>query len=723
MPPFRLFPWVMMLCACSAAAYAAATQARAALALDASAQAEADQADLASADRAIDRIYSLAGGDEIAAANRFADLAVSRFPDSAALWEAVGYVRKGASNYAGALDAYQRAAELAPSDSNAIKGQALMLRKLGAVAPAAALVAQHPELGNDADLRGILAEQAALELRSAEGVQDRAEQRQRLQQVAARLDELIGLGGGEIEAARRGEAPPFDRIQADVLLRQDAEAAARYERLRTAGVEVPAYARHQAAVAYARLRQPARAIPILRDLVRQRPDDIDSQLELFYALVDADELTAAREQIDQVDAHLTEASDRGDLVRVRVASAMVRAYDEHPDQALAQLDRLLEQAPFSPEARSARATVCYWRGWTRRARDEADAVLAVAPHSTDAYALRIQTDMALDDWASARAALRSDSSDNDLTDRDRAELGQRLIWHDRPQVTIESGYGTGSQTNAATYQDWTVDSHVYTSPIEDRYRFFGHLRYVHTDLSPSALERTWGGAGVEATGRALAGSLELAGVQGEPGPAAVLRGAWRAADGARLGAQAATSDPDTPARASVNGIRERTVSLTSGYDWNESTGIGADVGLGRFTDTNRQLNALLRFSQRLTASSRFKLTWNAYAGYTHDTLAASRAPYFDPPRATSEEGELRGEWLGRRDSAAHTSLWHVVTVSAGSYQQAGFGAHPTWAARYEPRWSLSDHSELGLSIGRSEHPYDGRQESRTSVSASYEGRF
>ena len=74
-------------------------------------------------------------------------------------------------------------------------------------------------------------------------------------------------------------------------------------------------------------------------------------------------------------------------------------------------------------------------------------------------------------------------------------------------------------------------------------------------------------------------------------------------------------------------------------------------------------------------------------------------------------------------NAAQRSLWHVVTLSVGSYQQGGFGAHPTWAAHYEQRWSLSDHSELNAGIARSEHPYDGNPESRTSVTVNYEGRF
>ena len=702
---------------------AAGQQAAAPVASPGEAISDEDAAQLACADCATARIYALAERDELEVANRVADAAVARFPESPDLWKAAAYVRRGAANYAGALEAYRRATDLQPADADALKGQALMLDRLGAVAPAAALIAAHPELGQDPDLRHILTEQAALELRYAEGVETGSERQRRLTQAAAKLDALIESGGGEIETARRGEAAPFDRIQADVLLQQERDAVDRYERLTAAGIEVPAYARYQAAVAYARLRQPARAIPMLRRLVQERPDDIDSQLELFYALVDADDLAAAREQIDRLNERLAPPLDSSDLVRVRIACAMVRAYDEQPAQALPQFDRLLEQAPFSPDARTARATVWFWRGWPRRAHDEADAVLTVAPRNSDARALRIQTDMALDDWGSARAALAAEEADQQLRERDLRELRQRLRWHDRPEIAIEAGYGTGSQTNVATYRDWVVDTRAYSAPIEDRYRLFAHLRQTHTDISPSALVRTWGGAGLEASSRSLSGSLELAGVGGEPGPAAVLRTVWQPADGARLAAQAATSDPDTPARASGAGVREHTLQFSGGYDWNESTGIGADLGYGQFTDTNRQLSALLRLSQRLAASSRFKLTWNTYVGATHDSLPASRAPYFDPAHATSEDTELRAEWLGRRDPLMHRTLWHVVTVSAGNYQQSGFGGRPTLGARYEQRWTLSDHSGLNAGIGASVHPYDGHQESRASVSIGYEGRF
>jgi len=165
------------------------------------------------------------------------------------------------------------------------------------------------------------------------------------------------------------------------------------------------------------------------------------------------------------------------------------------------------------------------------------------------------------------------------------------------------------------------------------------------------------------------------------------------------------------------------VVLSAGYDFTESTAIGAEAGLGRFSDGNRQISADLRVSQRLAASDRGKLVWNNSVGMVSDSLDARLAPYFDPARAYSQETELRGEWLGWRDSAMRQSRWHVVTVSLGRFQQNGYGTRPMAALRYEQRWSLSDHSEFGFGIGHSIHPYDGQSESRTSIFLNYEGRF
>jgi len=256
---------------------------------------------------------------------------------------------------------------------------------------------------------------------------------------------------------------------------------------------------------------------------------------------------------------------------------MARAYDEHPAAAVERLDHVLELAPFNPDARIARATVYFWRGWTRYARDEADAVLAVAPGNADAHALHIQTDIALDDWRAARAQWLHDHSEQVLSERDSLALQRRLSWHDRPEISIQSG--TERQPGFARNQPGMVDRRPRVLGSDPgSYRCFAHLRQAHTDLIASTLVRTWGGAGVEATGRAMAASLELAGVSGEPGAAALVRAAWQPADGARLSLQAASSDPDTPARASAHDIRERTVLLSNGYDWNESTGVGLDFG-------------------------------------------------------------------------------------------------------------------------------------------------
>jgi biofilm PGA synthesis protein PgaA len=680
-------------------------------------------ADPATAGQAVDRIYRLAQDDALGAANRIADAALRRFADSAPLWEAAGYVRRGAGDYAGALAAYQQAARLAPFSADAWRGQALMLRRLGALAPAVEVIRAHPELRADAELRAILAEQAALQMRYADSLEDRRERAARLQAVLDELDRLVEDAGGLLPAAAGGESAAFDRLQANVLLHREKEVIAQYEAMVAAAVRIPAYARVQAAIACARVGRTDGAIDILQPLVQEQPDDLDAQFELFYALVDRDRLESARALIDSLAGRLRAGADRDADLRARIAQAMARAYDEHPAQAVERLDRILDEAPFNADARAARAEVYLWRGWPRRARAEDRAVLAVAPRNRDARALQLQTDMELNDWPGARAHLAADTDEQALSERDEQQLASRLRWHQRPQFLLSSGYGTGSQSAVAANREWQLDAQGFGAVIHDRYRLFAHFHEVYTDVSPVSLWRTWGGLGAEAVWPGLSASCEMAAVSGEPVPAAVVHGSWQPADGARLALNLASSDPDTPARASANGIRLRTASLNAGYELNESTGIGADFGLGRFSDGNRQWSAALRLSQRLAASDRGRLVWNNMADVVADSLDARQAPYFDPSHATSQQTELRGEWLGWRDSALRRSQWHIVTLSLGRFQQSGYPTRPMAAVRYEQRWALSDHSGLGFELGHNRHPYDGHSEARTSVGLRYEGRF
>jgi len=685
--------------------------------------AQADEPEPRTAEEAQDRLYRLAGCDDPQAAVAFAERAVRRFADSSTLWEAAGYALRGAAEYARALDAYQNASRLDPGNIQARRGQILMLQRLGALEPAVALIKDHPELPRDAELRGVAAQQAAQQLRFAEFVDDSVQRNERLLRILAQLDDLVHDGGGELAAARAGESAPFDRLQAYVMLHRDVEATRHAETLVAAGIELPAYARRQAALAYVRQGQAERAIALLDRLAADEPDDIDLQLERVYALIDADRLAQARQRLDRLRDQIRSNGDAADALRVRIADAMVRAYGEQPAEAQSRLDEILEDAPFHADARASRGTVYLWRGWPRRARDEAQAVLAVAPRNRDASGLQVQADIALDDWVQARAHLDSALAHDALSERDARQLERRLAWYQRPQVIVESGYGSGSEASIAVNREWKIDTHAYASPIDTAWRLYAHLRDSRTDVSPVALTRTWSALGLNGIWSGFGGSLEVAHISGESSPGVRLESAWQPADGARLGLQLASSDPDTPARASAGHIRLRSAQLAGGYDCNESTGIGLDLGLGRFTDGNRQVNVTARYSQRLYASDRAKLTWNSYVGITRDSLAAALAPYFDPAHAVSQDTELRGEWLGQRDARQQRSRWHILTISIGRYVQEGYAAHPSAALRYEQRWTLSDHGELGFGVVRSHHPYDGSQEWRTAVSLNYEGRF
>jgi biofilm PGA synthesis protein PgaA len=724
LPATVLTSWLVLATAGAAPAGAQAGQADAA-----STAAESPATDpesgfaLSSPRLATDHLYKLAETGDAARATEFAQTALSRFPDDPPLLEAAAYVRRGSGDYSGALQAYQRAAQLDPTSANAWKGQVLVLRRLGALGPAAELLASHPELNAAEELRQIRSEQAAQDLRYADGVEDRKERASRLAAVLATLDSLITDAGGLLPAAHRGDSAVFDRLQALVLMHRESEAAQQFELMKVGGLDVPAYAQLQAAEAYVRLGQLDRAIGMLEPLAQQHPDDTDIQFELFYALVDRDRLAQARQLIDRLVARLQTGSDRDAELRGLIAQAMVDAYDEQPAKAVARLDRILASAPLSADARAARATVYQWRGWPRRADSEAAAVLATSPRNRDARALRVQAAMDLGDWPGARAQFSDAVADGALTERDEQLLGSRLQWQRRPEIRLSSTFGTGTQSAVATNREWQIDAQAFSAVWRDRYRFFAHLKQSVTDLNPSAYVRTWGGAGIEGTWKEATGSLELAGVSGQAAPAAVGRAAWLPADGARIALTLASSDPDTPARAGAADIRFRSSSLDLDYDFTESTAIAAQAQAGRFSDGNTQLGSSLRLSQRLAASVRSKLVCDASVSVVHDSLPASRAPYFDPAHALAFDTGLRGEWLGGRDSPRQRSWWHLVTLSVGTYEQQGFGTRPTASASYGQRWTLSNHSELHFEAGHGVHPYDGRSESRTFVSISYEGRL
>ena len=57
----------------------------------------------------------------------------------------------------------------------------------------------------------------------------------------------------------------------------------------------------------------------------------------------------------------------------------------------------------------------------------------------------------------------------------------------------------------------------------------------------------------------------------------------------------------------------------------------------------------------------------------------------------------------------------VLDVSAGRYQQAGFGSGPLWTMRYEHDWVFGPALQLSYGVGLSSHNYDGQKERRRQI--------
>lgn len=159
----------------------------------------------------------------------------------------------------------------------------------------------------------------------------------RLIEAARRGDVLPALERFEAEIARES-TPPARLLQDAIVLNVWAERHARAlelaERLRAAP---PAYVSSAIALALRRTRQFDRAIALYRELLAKTPADTSLRAELVHALVDADRLTEAEQEIDQ---HVSDLSRVRQATRARallIAAARVRQARGQHSEALSLL--------------------------------------------------------------------------------------------------------------------------------------------------------------------------------------------------------------------------------------------------------------------------------------------------------------------------------------------------------------------------------------------------
>lgn len=653
-----------------------------------------------------------------------------KFPARDDVLEAYADVATARRDYFSALVTYQAALAANPTDRKALRGKLLTLAYLSAPQLAIEIAERHPGLITSDEGLTLGADRTARLIRWGEIAADTGRGTERF----AALDRA--LVDSEV-AATRAMTPGteltgierrlvYDRVCALRARYRMRDAIALYEAMAERPPAAPAYAKSAAASAYLYLEQPDVARDLYQQAVASDPSNLEAQLGLFYALAESEDHDAAMLQVEKVVAMTPQWIDAWSratvhenpaYARALAARAMAPLFANRPDEAEQRLHALSGRAPFNMEIRTDYASAMRARGWPRMAEQELRWVLAVDPANSGTLGERAGALLEMNDFRNTESALTLAQS---VSAEDGRVMRAGRLWqvHNLRELIVEADYGHSNNSPTGN-QDHTVDTWLYSPPLDYNYRVFGHLHNARAKFESETARRDRAGIGVEYRSPIVTASGELShdANDGDTGVAASL--AFTPDDYWTFGVLADTRSPEAPIQAQASAIHAWRGSGEIAWQENESRHAAASYDQLGFSDGNRREIVQGRWTERVVSGPTYQLETSAMLYASRNTLAT--APYFNPSRDFSPAVEFANEWLQwRRYTRAFR---HRLVATVGNYWQQGFGTGALHELRYEQEWTADDRLTVRYGIGHSVHPYDGERSTRDYGYLSLNWRF
>jgi len=599
-----------------------------------------------------------------------------------------------------------------PDNPEARKAAWVAAMRLGLFAQAAALGAPISQ----SDRRAMEGDIIALDIRY--GIVDRntlrgAERFLRLDQALTATDPLAAefFAGKAPDAEDRRRLT--DRLSALAARRRVANAVLLYETLLARDIPVPLWAERDVAGSYLELRRPQEALILYQRVVADNPDDFDANLGLFYALVETEQLDAATDHIDRYAARLPERRHldgryNGERLSADIAADRVRIFADRLGEAQTRIDARHAAIPHNSEARQSSASLALARGWPHQGDEMLRRTIGSDPINPALHADLAENLLTLQDWPAARAAL-AHASDLDADNGAVRRARRSVELYDSYELYVEAGYGQGQDVNYFGSRDWSIDSFLYSRPINDNWRVFAHNYSASADFYGD--NQTWirTGAGAEwrhlgwrVTGEVNGGSGVKAGVTG------TVR--WKPDDHWTFCGAAESVTNQIPLRAVADGIHASRVS--AGADWrqHESRKLGLGVYSSDFSDGNLRTGINAAWFERWASGPKWMFETTLGADASRNSLDTS-VNYFNPKSD-------RSLWL---TAAVENLTWRSydhsfrqrLALTGGTYWQEFYGSGAIEAIEYGHRWEVDRDLSLRYGIGRLLRPYDGEREGRT----------
>lgn len=512
----------------------------------------------------------------------------------------------------------------------------------------------------------------------------------------------------------------FDRMLALRDRHRASEVVTHYQQLKAHAIEVPVYALRAAADAYLELREPEQALAVQDAILLKEPNEYNTQLDKFYALIELERFDEATRHIQTISAQQPSYLNRNDNPTVRqndkklqadTIAAMGMAYGDNlagSEQALIALQNI---GPSNQQISNHLANIWRWRGWLDLAGKTYQDNLAKEPNDMQAKYGLAHTYLDGRDWALADKEIKALNGYITPDDPALKELNRRWALHQKRQFITD--FNTGKSSGAAIGSRTSgINTWLYSAPFNDNYRVYANADYHHATFPEGDGNVLAPALGLEYRSHdwLVASQLGLVTQDGH-GATGGVRASYRANDYWLFDSEVAFNSQQMPVRGQRVGTQGDLIIAGLTYRWSELMQASAAVGYMNMSDGNNRQSLQLAWDNRIYNTPHYKAYVRAEASASRNSI--NNASYFNPKSDTALGATLRQDWLTWR--RYDSSFTQRLILGAGTYQQQNFGSDGTWSVSYSHDWDINRWLNVEYGIARRGQPYDGIKEYRSSL--------
>ncbi|MGY2293614.1 poly-beta-1,6 N-acetyl-D-glucosamine export porin PgaA [Pseudomonas sp. SDO528_S397] len=518
----------------------------------------------------------------------------------------------------------------------------------------------------------------------------------------------------------------IDRLGALKARARTAEVIHDYQALQDEGVQLPTYALRWVAAAYLDQRQPERAAPLYRQVLAapdaDASDHVQDSSALFYALLENDQVSAAREVAHQLARSqkprvelkgLPVGNPNDAWMDAQQLAAQAGTYSADLPASETSLAALVQQAPGNVGLRLAQADLYRARDWPRRAENTLKETEAQAPRDIGLEVSQGHTALDLQAWRQLDA-LTDDVLARAPDNRQVQRLSRLRDVHDMAELRVEAytgkshGGGDRGAGAVAGSRDWGIESLIYSPPLDDDWRVFGGAGYATADFQEGTGQHRWQRVGVERRTRDMTLEAEVSnhtyGHGAKQGARVAV--ARDIDDHWQYGASLDYLSANTPLRALNADITANGASGFIRWRANESREWKLAVSPSYFSDGNDRVEAVLTGREGLYSTPKVQVDLGLDVATSRNSKQDT--PYFNP---RADFSVLPVVTVNHVLYHRYETQWsQQFQLGAGTYSQRDYATGGVGLIGYGQRFRWNDVLETGANLSWISRPFDGERE-------------